>query len=227
MQVITFNTGCVKTLTSSITNFVQKSTTEFRNLLKSVSNSPKQFYFTYINQHTSKDIDTFANNSNRYSKEYITSNGFLIGEGEFGKVYKIGKYVVKIALEPDSFSSPTSNCTRTARILNEFNGNDYSREATLQNEENVLVSKFIQGSSVIGERAFEFVKSKGGIMYDIDSEGNVKEGADKKLYLIDSDMVVYPERQRRASVASDAFYQNNGWILDLYRMELAMRGLAD
>lgn len=78
-----------------------------------------------------------------------------------------------------------------------------------------------------GKKVVEFMNSKDRVMYDIDSEGNVKEGSDKNLYLIDSDMVFYKKNHRKQSIASDEFHENLAVIADTYDIELSLRGWVD
>lgn len=228
MPMINTHTRMLDILQKTSTYLVEQVQKGLTHSLASVSNTYNQLYFSYINQDTNKDIDTFANALKNYSKEYISTYGALIGEGYYGRVYKLGSYVIKIALTEDSFQGSYSNCARTSRITNEFNGPDHSREASLSNGEHVLVSKFIQGHSVSGKKVVEFMNSKDRVMYDIDSEGNVKEGADKKLYLIDADLVFYTKNHRKQSIASDEFYKNCPVIADIYDIELSLiKGWGD
>lgn len=227
MPMINAHTRMLDILQKTSTYFVEQTQKGLTHSLASVSNTYNQLYFSYTNQDTNKDIDTFANALKNYSKEYISTYGALIGEGNYGRAYKLGSYVIKIALTEDSFQGSNSNCARTSRITNEFNDSDYSREANLSNGEHVLVSKFIQGHSVTGKKVVEFMNSKDRVMYDIDSEGNVKEGSDKNLYLIDSDMVFYKKNHRKQSIASDEFHENLAVIADTYDIELSLRGWVD
>ncbi|MEQ5222131.1 kinase [Providencia alcalifaciens] len=227
MPMINAHTRMLDILQKTSTYLVEQFQKGLTHSLASVSNTYNQLYFSYINQDTNKDIDTFANALKNHSKEYISTYGALIGEGNYGRAYKLGSYVIKIALTEDSFQGSNSNCARTSRITNEFNDSDYSREANLSNGEHVLVSKFIQGHSVTGKKVVEFMNSKDRVMYDIDSEGNVKEGSDKNLYLIDSDMVFYKKNHRKQSIASDEFHENLAVIADTYDIELSLRGWVD
>ncbi|ETT09174.1 hypothetical protein [Providencia alcalifaciens] len=227
MPMINAHTRMLDILQKTSTYLVEQIQKGLTHSLASVSNTYNQLYFSYINQDTNKDIDTFANALKNHSKEYISTYGALIGEGNYGRAYKLGSYVIKIALTEDSFQGSNSNCARTSRITNEFNDSDYSREANLSNGEHVLVSKFIQGHSVTGKKVVEFMNSKDRVMYDIDSEGNVKEGSDKNLYLIDSDMVFYKKNHRKQSIASDEFHENLAVIADTYDIELSLRGWVD
>ncbi|WP_433587355.1 kinase [Providencia alcalifaciens] len=227
MPMINAHTRMLDILQKTSTYLVEQIQKGLTHSLASVSNTYNQLYFSYINQDTNKDIDTFANALKNYSKEYISTYGALIGEGNYGRAYKLGSYVIKIALTEDSFQGSNSNCARTSRITNEFNDSNYSREANLSNGEHVLVSKFIQGHSVTGKKVVEFMNSKDRVMYDIDSEGNVKEGSDKNLYLIDSDMVFYKKNHRKQSIASDEFHENLAVIADTYDIELSLRGWVD
>lgn len=227
MPMINAHTRMLDILQKTSTYLVEQVQKGLTHSLASVSNTYNQLYFSYTNQDTNKDIDTFANALKNYSKEYISTYGALIGEGNYGRAYKLGSYVIKIALTEDSFQGSNSNCARTSRITNEFNDSDYSREANLSNGEHVLMSKFIQGHSVTGKKVVEFMNSKDRVMYDIDSEGNVKEGSDKNLYLIDSDMVFYKKNHRKQSIASDEFHENLAVIADTYDIELSLRGWVD
>lgn len=66
--------------------------------------------------------------------------------------------------------------SKKRRVFNEINQNiNFSRSTTLANGNVVLVTKFIDGKSIKGKEAFDFVKSRGRTLFDPDSEGNVKK----------------------------------------------------
>ena len=83
---------------------------------------------------------------------------------------------------------------------------DFCRVLTLKNGAQVLISKFIDGQSVTGEEAYQFVKSRGRILHDYNVDGNVRKDKQGKLHLIDADFATLPIEARRNSLGSNQLY---------------------
>ncbi len=128
----------------------------------------------------------------------ITKADYL-GKGEYGSAYKIGDFVIKIPHDHINFKNNRhAEYARCSRILNDINHDiNFSRAITLNNGHQILVTNFIDGKSVENEKAFNFVRSQGRIIFDYGSKGNIREDKKGKLYLIDADFIAQPRRLYR------------------------------
>lgn len=132
-----------------------------------------------------------------------------IGEGSYGIAYRFENYVVKVPKKPDQSVPEYATCKRTSRILNEINGDDFSRESSLPDTgQRVLITKFVNGADASPLEAFDFIKSHQRILHDFYVLGNVKKDKNDKLYLIDADQVTLSYQDRRNSIASEKFYED-------------------
>lgn len=131
------------------------------------------------------------------------------GEGSYGIAYRFENYVVKVPKKPDQSVPEYATCKRTSRILNEINGDDFSRESSLPDTgQRVLITKFVNGADASPLEAFDFIKSHQRILHDFYVLGNVKKDKNDKLYLIDADQVTLSYQDRRNSIASEKFYED-------------------
>lgn len=117
-----------------------------------------------------------------------------LGHGAYGNAYRIDDFVIKIYHADINFKDYIyADPERCARILNQINNDpDFSRSITLDDGKKILISKFIEGTSIVGKEALEFVKSRGRIIFDCHSVGNVIKDKSGKYYLIDADLVAMP-----------------------------------
>ncbi|MEY0429405.1 hypothetical protein AB7V88_06340 [Providencia rettgeri] len=60
-----------------------------------------------------------------------------------------------------------------------------------------MITKYISGKDIKGNSAYDFVKQRGRIMFDYDSNGNVKMDNNGKKYVIDADLVAQPTELKR------------------------------
>lgn len=128
--------------------------------------------------------------NNNISKDTITINKKDdLGHGAYGYAYKVNQFVIKIQKDGINYdTNRNGDPERCSRILNTVNNDqNFARSITLNNGEKLLVSKFIKGKSITGEKAFNFVKSQNHIIFDSGSNGNVRKDKSGKLYLIDAD----------------------------------------
>lgn len=127
-----------------------------------------------------------------------------LGHGSYGHAYRIDNFVIKIYHDVDFENENYADPERCSRILNETNkDSEFSRSITLNNGNKILVTKFIDGTSIEGKEAREFVESRGRIIFDCDSNGNVIKDKSGKLYLIDADLVAMPTgRSRTLSIGT-------------------------
>ncbi|MEY1194882.1 MULTISPECIES: hypothetical protein [unclassified Providencia] len=113
-----------------------------------------------------------------------------LGHGTYGTAYRVGNFVIKVPFYDVYKISPYSKVKRCSSILNELNENiNFSRAITLNKGKDVLITKYIAGKNIKGNSAYDFVKQKGRIMFDYNSNGNVKMDNNRKKYVIDADFV--------------------------------------
>lgn len=130
-----------------------------------------------------------------------------IGHGSYGIAYHVGNFVIKIPKNREHLDTHFAKLGRSRRILADINQNkDFCRVLTLKNGAHVLISKFIDGQSVTGEEAYQFVKSRGRILHDYNVDGNVRKDKQGKLHLIDADFATLPIEARRNSLGSNQLY---------------------
>ena len=130
-----------------------------------------------------------------------------IGSGTYGSVYRIGNFAIKIPKNKEHLNTNFAKLGRSRRILTDINQDkDFARVLTLKNGRQILVTKFIDGKSITGKDAFNFVKSRGRILHDNKVNGNVKKDKQGKLYLIDADFATLPIEKRRDSLGSNELY---------------------
>lgn len=143
-------------------------------------------YINLIKNHRKTFIPT-GNNDHTI----VLCSGDLIGKGVYGAAYRIGNFVIKIPNDDNiQKSNKNTEYSRCSNVLNEINrDNDFSRGITLKNGKQVLITKYVDGKSITGKNAFDFVKEKGRILFDYGSEGNVKIDNNGKKYVIDVDFV--------------------------------------
>jgi len=130
-----------------------------------------------------------------------------IGDGSYGVAYHVGNFAIKIPTHRQHLITHFAKLGRSRRILADINQNkDFCRVLTLKNGAQVLISKFIDGQSVTGEEAYQFVKSRGRILHDYNVDGNVRKDKQGKLHLIDADFATLPIEARRNSLGSNQLY---------------------
>ncbi|HHR6080536.1 TPA: hypothetical protein ACS7ZY_002931 [Providencia alcalifaciens] len=137
---------------------------------------------------------------NRSEHRTITlDNRHYLGKGEYGTAYRVGDFVIKIPHRDLIFEyNKYAEYERCARVLNEVNQDvEFARYTTLENGNVILVTKFIDGKSIKGREAFDFVQSRGRIIFDPDAEGNVKKDRQNNLFLIDADFAAQPKQLNR------------------------------
>lgn len=121
-----------------------------------------------------------------------------LGHGAYGTAYRVGNFVIKVPFYDTYEINPQSNVNRCSSILNELNKNiNFSRAITLNNGKDVLITKYISGKNIKGNNAYDFVKQRGRIMFDYDSNGNVKMDNNGKKYVIDADLVAQPTKLKK------------------------------
>lgn len=131
-----------------------------------------------------------------------------IGHGSYGVAYHVGNFVIKISKNREHLDTHFAKLGRSRRILADINQNkDFCRVLTLKNGAQVLISKFIDGQSITGEEAYQFVKSRGRILHDYNVNGNVRKDKQGNLYLIDADFATLPIEARRHSLGSNQLYR--------------------
>ncbi|UBX50374.1 hypothetical protein LDO51_06185 [Providencia alcalifaciens] len=133
-----------------------------------------------------------------------------LGKGEYGIAYRMGNFVIKIPHRDLIFKyNKYAEYGRCARVLNEINQDvNFSRSTTLANGNVVLVTKFIDGKSIKGKEAFDFVKSRGRMIMDYGSDGNVKKDNKNNTYLIDADFAAQPKQLNRTlSIGTTEIYK--------------------
>ncbi|MDR2225453.1 hypothetical protein [Providencia rettgeri] len=131
-----------------------------------------------------------------------------IGHGSYGVAYHVGNFVIKIPKNREHLDTHFAKLGRSRRILADINQNkDFCRVLTLKNGAQVLISKFIDGQSITGEEAYQFVKSRGRILHDYNVNGNVRKDKQGNLYLIDADFATLPIEARHHSLGSNQLYR--------------------
>lgn len=134
-----------------------------------------------------------------------------IGDGSYGVAYRVGNFAIKIPKYGQHLEFHYANLDRSKRILTDINQDeDFCRVLTPKNGSQILITKFIDGQSVTGEEAYQFVKSRGRILHDYNVDGNVRKDKQGKLHLIDADFATLPIEARRNSLGSNQLY-------DLYK----------
>ncbi|EOV8088321.1 hypothetical protein ABN078_15140 [Providencia huaxiensis] len=122
-----------------------------------------------------------------------------LGHGTYGTAYRVGNFVIKVPFYDTYKFSPYSNVKRCSSILNELNRNtDFSRAITLSKGKDVLITKYIAGKNIKGNSAYDFVKQRGRIMFDYNSNGNVKIDSNGEKYVIDADLAAQPTKLKRS-----------------------------
>lgn len=122
----------------------------------------------------------------------------LLGNGTYGTAYRVGNFVIKVPFYYKYKINPHSNVKRCSLLLNQLNkDNDFSRAITLDNKNDILISKYINGKNILEKEAYDFVKQRGRIMFDYNSKGNVKMDNNRKKYIIDADLVAQPMELKR------------------------------
>lgn len=167
----------------------------------------KNVFYTHSQNKTltSQYIDLIKNHRKIFiptanSDHTITlCSGDRIGKGVYGTAYKIGNFVIKIPHDDNTQkSNKNTEYSRCSNVLNEINrDNDFSRGITLKNGKQVLITKYVDGKSITGKNAFDFVKEKGRILFDYGSKGNVKMDNSGKKYVIDVDFVAQATELKR------------------------------
>ncbi|PYZ52374.1 MULTISPECIES: hypothetical protein [unclassified Providencia] len=166
----------------------------------------------FTNEITNKKILQIDENNkllidNINNDSLILDKKNCIGSGTYGVAYRVGNFAIKIPKNKYHLETYFACLGRSRRILNQINNdNDYSRVITSKNGIQVLISKFIDGQSVTGKEAYQFVKSRGRILHDYQVDGNVKKDKQGKLYLIDADFASLPIEARRNSLGSEQLY---------------------
>ncbi|EMT6576764.1 hypothetical protein WMR74_002802 [Providencia rettgeri] len=172
------------------------------------------------NLHTTENIDLFIKLLSRENIYFENKESVLdphkknrlilsdyVGSGTYGTVYRVGNFAIKIPNNKEHQNTHFANLGRSRRILTEVNQDkNFARVTTLKNGTQVLVSKFIDGKSVTGNKAYQFVKSKGRILHDYNVNGNVRKDKQEKMYLIDADFASLPIEKRRNSLGSNQLY---------------------
>lgn len=147
------------------------------------------------------------------SPEYPTTtldNRHYLGKGEYGTAYRVGNFAIKIPHRDLNFKyNKYAKYDRCASVLNEVNQDiNFARSITLKNGNVILVTKFIDGRSIKGKEASDFVKSRGRTLFDHGSEGNVRKDRQKNLFLIDADFAAQPKQLNRTlSVGTTEIYK--------------------
>lgn len=143
----------------------------------------------------------------------ITQQLKKIGTGGYGSAYRHGDYVIKVPNDEISFDTDLwSSPLRTARYLNEFNGENHARAALTLDKKEVLVSTFINGEDVDDQEYVEqLLNEKGFMIYDPEQPGNMKKDSEGKYWLIDADLVVHNPESRRLSAAT--FYLESAMLI--------------
>lgn len=197
--------GKVENISNNITDI-----NIFSNLVKT-----KNFIYKCAKNHLSSKIRLIHNHNEKNELDIILPTSSMLGSGSYGVAFKVENFVIKLPLnsrlEKNFFGikKEYAQYKRVSSILNRVNqDDDFSRAIELNNGQNVLVSKYIEGESVIDDSAFDFVKSNGLIIYDFREPGNVKKDRDGKYKLIDADHVVQPYSKRRDSIGSEAYYRD-------------------
>lgn len=194
---------------------------DFLNMIKtknviyyhSTNKKPSSNYISLIKNHQKLFLPTGKNDHT-----IILSPTDRLGKGAYGTAYRIGNYVIKI---PNSAKilrdNKNADYQRCARVLNEVNeDNDFSRSIQLSNNQNVLITKYVEGQSITGEEAYLFVKNRNRILFDYDSKGNVRKNKEGKHILIDADLAAQPKKLSRIpSTGTLAIYE----IYQLYYNE--------
>lgn len=127
-------------------------------IMKIVKTKNITYCYTRYGQHNREDLIINQKKPTAAQTLCINKSNFL-GEGMYGRAYKINNYVVKIPHDNEATDTDYSNYPRCARVLNEVNKDkDFSRAIELNNGKQVLVTKYIDGISVTGKEAYSFVK---------------------------------------------------------------------
>lgn len=142
---------------------------------------------------------TFLVKNNPTCRTITLNRHNYLGKGEYGTAYRIGDFAIKIPHRDLIFKyNKYAEYDRCVRVLNEINQDiNFARSTTLANGNVVLVTKFIDGKSIKGKAAFDFVKSRGRTLFDPGSEGNVKKDRHNNLFLIDADFAAQPKQLNR------------------------------
>lgn len=153
---------------------------------------------------------TFLVKNNPTCRTITLNRHNYLGKGEYGTAYRIGDFAIKIPHRDLIFKyNKYAEYDRCVRVLNEINQDiNFARSTTLANGNVVLVTKFIDGKSIKGKEAFDFVKSRGRTLFDPGSEGNVKKDRRNNLFLIDADFAAQPKQLNRTlSVGTTEIYK--------------------
>lgn len=187
---------------SEISDFIKSKTTE-------QSTQSTQTNIDEFIQHLSqfKSIDEIINESKRLT----------VGAGNYGTAYRFihpyDGFVVKIPINQNGDTvdydvEPNAHPERTAKYLNKINGDGFAFSHLIGNNEEVLISKYIDGHDIYEEKCGieeinAFLNNKGFCCYDISSPGNFKKDSSGKLYVIDVDQVVEKPTKNNPGLYSD------------------------
>ncbi|MGL5345501.1 MAG: hypothetical protein ACRC9O_13190 [Plesiomonas sp.] len=190
---------------SKTTGFVKVQTTE-----QSTQTTPTNIdeFIQYLSKF--KSIDEIINESERLT----------VGAGSYGTAYRFfypyDGFVVKVPINKhgeiiDYDIEQTAHPKRTAKYLNEINGDGFAFSHLIDNGKNrteVLISKYIDGHDIYeenngAEEIEAFLNNKGFCCYDISSPGNFKKDSSGRLYVIDVDQVVEKPTINNPGVYSD------------------------
>lgn len=153
---------------------------------------------------------TFLVKNNPIYRTVTLNRHNYLGKGEYGTAYRMENFVIKIPHKDLIFEyNKYAEYDRCVRVLNEVNQDiNFARSTTLANGNVILVTKFIDGCAIKGEDAVNFVKSRGCILFDPDSEGNVKKDRYNNLFLIDADFAAQPKQLNRTlSIGTTEIYK--------------------
>lgn len=139
------------------------------------------------------------NIANKGKPTTLSLDGFnYLGHGTYGTAYRVGNFVIKVPFYNTYKINPQSNVHRCSNLLNELNKNpNFSRAITLDNGNDILITKYISGKNVEDDEAYDFVKQRGRVIFDYGSEGNVKIDNNGKKYIIDADLIAQPIELKR------------------------------
>ncbi len=196
----------IQTPLSQEINFVSN-----KNDIDSFVDMIKTVNINYCFKYGATDQLFLIKNTDDKKQDIVIPYDDKLGGGKYGTAFKINNFVIKfpminLMLKEFILKEPFADYDRCSGILNTVNKDEnFSRSVTFDNGQHALVTIYIDGESVTGDKAIQFVKSRGYIIHDFNSEGNVRV-KDGKLVLIDADNVTRPYKERRNSIGSEFFY---------------------